>query len=141
MYSYMGHESLSGAYLNQDNGTSLVTNLANTWKKDYWTIENPTNSVARLDARGVTGVSAPGKLYDRSFIRLENVTVGYTFPSKLTSKAGIEKLKLFATARNVAIWTKDKDWNFWDVETSSTANPETGSLAPRIFTFGLNVNF
>ncbi|TKC10492.1 SusC/RagA family TonB-linked outer membrane protein [Pedobacter polaris] len=133
MYSYMGHKSLNGAYLNQDNGTSLVTNLANTWKKNYWTLENPTNDFARLDARGPAGVSAPGMLYDRSFIRLENVTLGYSFPSKLTSKFGIERLKVYSSIRNVAVWTKDKNWDYWDVE--------TGALAPRIYTFGLNVNF
>lgn len=133
MYSYMGHKSLSGAYLNQDNGTSLVTNLANTWEKEYWTIENPSNVFARLDARGPAGVSAPGRLFDRSFIRLENVTLGYTVPSKLTKSLNIERLKLYASARNVAVWTKDKNWDYWDVE--------TGGLAPRIFTFGLNVNF
>jgi TonB-linked SusC/RagA family outer membrane protein len=133
MYSYMGHKSLNGAYLNQDNGTSLVTNLANTWEKNYWTLDNPTNDYARLDARGPAGVSAPGMLYDRSFIRLENVTLGYTLPSKWISKLGIEKLKVYSSVRNVAVWTKDKNWDYWDVE--------TGALAPRIYTFGLNVNF
>jgi len=129
----MGHKSLNGAYLNQDNGTSLVTNLANTWEKQYWTLENPSTHFARLDARGVTGVSAPGQLYDRSFIRLENVTLGYSLPTNLTKKVGVDRLKLYATARNVAVWTKDKNWDYWDIE--------TGALAPRIFTFGLNVNF
>ncbi len=133
MYSYMGHKSLNGAYLNQDNGTSLVTNLANTWKKEYWTIENPSNHFARLDARGVTGVSAPGQLYDRSFIRLENVTLGYSLSNKLSKKVGVDRIKVYGTARNVAVWTKDKNWDYWDIE--------TGALAPRIFTFGLNVNF
>ncbi|MEJ5995664.1 SusC/RagA family TonB-linked outer membrane protein [Pedobacter sp. Du54] len=133
MYSYMGHKSLNGAYLNQDNGTSLITNLANVYAKEYWTLENPSNTVARLDARGVTGVSAPGRLYDRSFIRLENVTVGYSLPNKLTSKIGVDKLKVYATARNLAVWQKDKTWTYWDIE--------TGGLAPKIFTFGLNVNF
>ncbi len=133
MYSYMGHKSLNGAYLNQDNGTSLVTNLANTYAKNYWTLENPSNVVGRLDARGVTGVSAPGMLYNRSFIRLENVTVGYSLSNKLTSKVGVDKLKLYATARNLAVWKKDKNWDYWDIE--------TGGLAPKIFTFGLNVNF
>lgn len=133
MYSYMGHKSLNGAYLNQDNGTSLVTNLANTWEKEYWTIENPSNHFARLDARGVTGVSAPGQLYDRSFIRLENVTLGYSLPTSLVKKVGVGSLKVYGTARNVAVWTKDKNWDYWDIE--------TGSLAPRIFTFGLNANF
>ncbi|HWJ27938.1 MAG TPA: SusC/RagA family TonB-linked outer membrane protein, partial [Flavisolibacter sp.] len=101
MYSYLGHKSLSGAYLNQDNGTSLVTNLANVYAKEYWTLDNATNEYARLDAKGPSGVNAPGKLYDRSFIRLENVTMGYTFPNRLLRKASIERLKLYATVRNI----------------------------------------
>ncbi len=133
MYSYWGHKSLSGAYLNQDNGSSQVTNLANTWDKEYWTPENPTNQFARLDARGPAGVSAPARLYNRSFIRLENVTLGYTLPKQLITKLGVEKFKVYGSVRNVAVWTKDKNWNYWDIE--------TGGLAPRIFTFGFNVNF
>ena len=133
MYSYLGHKSLSGAYLNQDNGTSLVTNLANVYAKEYWTLDNATNEYARLDAKGPSGVNAPGKLYDRSFIRLENVTMGYTFPNRLLRKASIERLKLYATVRNIAVWQKDKTWTYWDVE--------TGGLAPRTYTLGLNVNF
>lgn len=133
IYSYMGHKSLDGAYLNQDNGTSLVTNLANAYDKKYWTLENPTSWEARLDAKGPAGVNAPGRLYNRSFARLENITLGYTLPTSLISRANIEKLKVFASIRNVAVWKKDKNWDYWDME--------TGGIAPRMFTFGLNVNF
>ncbi|MBO9204461.1 MULTISPECIES: SusC/RagA family TonB-linked outer membrane protein [Niastella] len=143
MYSYWGHKSLVNLYLNQDNNTSLITNLANTWQKDYWTVNNPSNNVARLSAAGPAGVQAPGKLYDRSFIRLDNVTLGYTVPAKLISKAGLDKVKVFANIRNAALWKKDKNWKYGDIETFSTTsnNEYRGSLAPRIFTFGLNVNF
>lgn len=133
MYSYMGHKSLNGAYLNQDNGTSLVTNLANAYAKDYWTLENPSNNVARLDAKGPAGVNAPGMLYDRSFIRLENITIGYKLPRTLLAGRGIDNLKIFGSIRNVAVWKKDKNWDYWDVE--------TGGLAPRIYSMGLNVSF
>lgn len=133
IYSYWGHKSLNGAYLNQDNGTSLVTNLANAYEKDYWTLENPSNVVGRLDAKGPSGVNAPGRLFDRSFIRLENVTLGYLLPKNLLSKVGVDKFKVFATVRNVAVWKKDKNWDYWDVE--------TGGMAPRTFTVGLNANF
>jgi TonB-linked SusC/RagA family outer membrane protein len=133
LYSYWGHKSLSGNYLNQDNGTSLVTNLANAYAKDYWTLDRPSNVVARLDAKGPAGVNSPARLYDRSFIRLENITLGYLLPAGLLKKYGIEKAKLYATVRNVAVWKKDKNWDYWDVE--------TGTIAPRIYTFGLNVSF
>ncbi|WP_237488212.1 SusC/RagA family TonB-linked outer membrane protein [Hufsiella ginkgonis] len=133
MYGYFGHKSLSGNYLNQDNGTSLVTNLANAYSKDYWTLENPSDSYARLDAKGPSGVNAPGMLYDRTFIRLENVTMGFTVPRRLTVNRGIDKLKVYGTVRNLAVWKKDKNWDYWDIE--------TGGLAPRTFTFGLNATF
>jgi TonB-linked SusC/RagA family outer membrane protein len=133
IYSYWGHKSLSGTYLNQDNGSSLVTNLANAYDKEYWTLENPSDIFARLDAKGPAGVNSPGRIFDRSFIRLENVTLGYSVPQKWASKAAIEKLKVFATVRNIAVWKKDKNWDYWDIETAS--------LAPRIFTLGINATF
>ncbi|GAB2768036.1 TonB-dependent receptor [Rhabdobacter roseus] len=133
MYSYMGHKSLGTAYLNQDNGTSLVTNLANAYAKEYWTLENPSNEVARLDAKGPAGVNSPGMLYNRSFVRLENVTVGYTLPRQVLSQWGIDNLRLYSSIRNVAVWKQDRNWDYWDIE--------TGGLAPRIYTLGLNVSF
>lgn len=145
MYSYWGHKSLNGTYLNQDNGTSSVTNLRNTWDKTYWTLENPTDKFARLDAKGPAGVNSPGMLYDRSFIRLENVTLGYNLSGKAITKMGIERLKLFTSVRNVAVWTKDKNWEYGDIETFNTSTEADqiaiSGLAPRIYTFGLNVTF
>ncbi|UEG54786.1 SusC/RagA family TonB-linked outer membrane protein [Mucilaginibacter daejeonensis] len=133
MYSYWGHKSTNGAYLNQTNGGSEVTYLWNSFVRQYWTPENPSNSFARLDSKGPAGVNSPNMLIDRSFVRLENVTLGYTIPSKLLARVNIEKLRVFTSVRNVAVWKKDKNWDYWDIE--------TGSIAPRIFTFGLNVGF
>ena len=132
LYAYTGHKSMSTAYLNQDNGTSAVTNGANVYAKNYWTLENPTNSYARLDAIGPTGVNSPGKLYNRSFLRLENISFAYSLPAKLTKKWKIDRLKVFGTIRNVAVW-KSKEWTYWD--------PETGGLAPRTYTLGVNLTF
>lgn len=130
IYSYMGHKSLSGNYLNKDNGGSLITYNFNTFAKAYWTPENPTSKYARLDATVPSGASGD-RLYDRSFIRFENVSLGYTFPKVWTRKLDIEKVKLYGSVRNVAVW--QKDWEYGD--------PETGGLATRIFSLGLNVTF
>jgi hypothetical protein len=84
-------------------------------------------------------------MYDRSFIRLENITVGYTLPRILVSKMSLEKLKVFASIRNVAVWSKEKDWHYGDIETFNTGTDagdmSRAGLAPRIFTFGLNATF
>lgn len=142
IYSYWGHKSVEGYYLNQDNGGSQVTNGENVYAKEYWTLDNPTNDYARLDAKGPTGLNAPGKLYDRSFIRLDNISVGYTLPASLTSKWKLETVKVYGSVRNVAVWAKDKNWDYWDPETNVSAIAEGyRGLAPRTYTIGLNVIF
>lgn len=131
IYSYMGHKSLEGYYLNQDNGGSLITYNFNTPEKNYWTPEHPTNKYGRLDAQGPKGITGVRKLYNRSFIRLENISVGYTLPKEWVRKLDMEKVKVYGSVRNVATWKKD--WEYGD--------PETSGLATRVFTFGLNVTF
>jgi TonB-linked SusC/RagA family outer membrane protein len=130
IYSFMGHKRTEGLYINEDNGGSLITYGLNTFKKEYWTPDNPTNKYARLDAQGPDG-KKPGRIYDRSFIRLENITLGYTLPTTWTQKFEIERLKVFATVRNPAVWAFD--WEYGD--------PETRGLATRVYTFGVNVTF
>lgn len=131
LYSYMGHKSLEGNYLNGDNGGSLMTYGFNTFKKDYWTPENPTNEYARLESQGPAGATGAQKLHNRSFIRLDNISVAYTLPKKWISKAQLENVKIYTTIRNVATWAAD--WEY--------ADPETGGLATRTYTFGLNLTF
>lgn len=135
----MGHKSLETFYLNNDDdGGRMSYALQNVPEKEYWTIDNPTNKYARIEAQGPTGASSPGKLYDRSFIRLENISVGYTLPQKWTSKYQMERIKVYGSVRNAAVWAND--WEYGDPET----NPNTGDgngLSTRIFTLGLNLTF
>jgi len=136
IYAYMGHKSLETYYMNQDNAGSLITNGLNTYSKKYWTPENPSNKYGRLDAQGPAGATAPGRLHDRSFIRLENISIGYTLPRLWTQKFEIEKVKIYGSIRNVAVWKKD--WEYGDPETGASNN---GGLASRIYSIGLNLTF
>lgn len=130
LYSHLGHKSLSGNYLNGDNDGSLVTYTFNTFKKEYWTPENPTNKYARLNAAGPSGAGSPAKLYDRSFVRFDNLSLAYTLPQRLTRPWQMERVKFYATVRNLGCWGS---WEYGD--------PETGGLATRTYTFGLNLTF
>ncbi|MCH5690882.1 hypothetical protein LWM68_45615 [Niabella sp. W65] len=102
----MGHKSIDWNYLNRDNDGSLITNGLNTFTKEYWTPQNPTNEYARLDAQGPGGVASPGKVYDRSFIRFESISLGYTLPKTWTSKYQMSNKKIYGSVRNVAVWQK-----------------------------------
>jgi len=132
LYSYMGHKSIAGYWLNQDNGGSQVTNASNIPSKEYWTPENPTNDYCRLMAVGPNTGLAGGvsKLYNRSFVRLDNISIGYTLPQKWTQKAMLEKVRLTVSCNNVCTIS---GWEYGD--------PETGGLARRTFNFGVNVTF
>jgi TonB-linked SusC/RagA family outer membrane protein len=131
MYSYMGHKSLNGNYMNNYNAGSLYTNNYNPFVNPYWTVDNPTNDWARLDARGPAGAGTD-RLYNRSFIRLDHISIAYKFPKDLTERLHMNNLKIYASVRNVATWSADKNWKYF-------GDPETGGLATRMFNLGFNL--
>jgi len=81
---------------------------------------------------------------DGSFIRLNNITLGYTFPVKTMIKMGISRLRLYATANNLAVITS---YTGYDPEVSVRRSPLTPGLdysaypRSRSFVFGANVTF
>lgn len=129
MYSVLGHHNLSGWYLNGDNGSDVITKNCNTWVKEYWTPENPTNDYARLNATGPTGATGAQKCYNRSYIRFDNLSFAYTLPKEWIKNVGIDNLKLYFNIKNLGTWSQE--WEYGD--------PETGGLATRTYTFGLNI--
>lgn len=82
---------------------------------------------------------------DGSYIRLQNVSLAYTFPKSWIKKIHLENLKIYCNIQNLFTWS---EYNGYD--------PEVGSLygntllngvdygrypTPRIYTVGLNVAF
>jgi TonB-linked SusC/RagA family outer membrane protein len=138
LYSYMGHKILAGNYLNNDdNGGRMQYALANLPSKEYWTPENPTNEFGRIEATGPTGAAGAQKLYNRSFIRLDNISAGYTLPTRWTSAYNINRIKVFGAVRNAALWTQE--WKYGDPEVNPDDYP--GRWASRTFTLGFNFTF
>lgn len=105
---------------------------------DYWT-EN--NQRAYYPAPGTgseqsTVISAL-RVRDGSFIKVKNITLGYTFPVNISRKALMEKCRIYATAYNPFIYVKDKQLKGTDPETNgSDAFPTF-----RQFVFGVNLTF
>ena len=82
---------------------------------------------------------------DGSFLRLNTLTLGYTLPRNLVSKAKIESLRFYVTGYNVFLWT---DYSGYDPEVSTVrrTNLSPGvdySAYPksRQIVFGVNLNF
>lgn len=92
-------------YVTSDGGNSgyfaFMQGRANQLKVDYWTPENPTNAFPQPDASRDRPLWASTLGYmDGSFIKCRSINFGYTFPSKLVSKAGLSSLRLYVSAVN-----------------------------------------
>ncbi|MDZ4071810.1 MAG: SusC/RagA family TonB-linked outer membrane protein [Sediminibacterium sp.] len=96
---------------------------------------------------GTLGGTAPANPYqsqvtrfleDGSFWRLRNVTLGYTFPTKMLGKTGIRSARIFVQGQNW--WTATKYESF-DPESTGTAL--VGAQYPALVqtTVGLNIGF
>ena len=67
-----------------------------------WSAENPSSSIPRFQYNDVYVAGTSDRfLTDASYLNIENINVGYTFPSKWTSKIGIAACRLYAACENV----------------------------------------
>jgi TonB-linked SusC/RagA family outer membrane protein len=86
---------------------------------------------------------------DGSFLRLQNVTLGYSLPEYLSRKIACKQLRIYCTVNNLWTWT---NYTGYDPEVSSPVRGSSASgLTPGVdyssypkslsWTFGLNVKF
>ncbi len=101
---------------------------------DYWTEDNPNASLPRLYSGDAFNYKASDRwLQDGSYIRLKNVTLGYTVP---VSRKVIERLRVYITGDDV--WEHTKMVKVFDPE---VGNKPTANYYPffRTWTFGINL--
>ena len=78
-----------------------------THQLDFWTPVNPNAEWPRLAAPGSSSNANNYQrnsdiyLFNASYIRLKNIQLGYTLPRQITSKLGIQKLRLSVNAQNI----------------------------------------
>lgn len=129
---YYGNDSphANGAWTKRDQLT--YNNVPNgAW--DYWMPENPNAKYRRLDLASQYG----GNLYtQRSFIRLQDVSLSYTFSKNIQDVLKINNLKIFISAKNLVTLTK---WNGVDPETGTGFVP--GAPVLKSYTVGINVEY
>jgi len=104
---------------------------------DYWTPNNPN---ARYPQPYYNSLSPTNeymgtlKYENGSFLRMREITLGYTLPTILTRKAFVERCRVYAAVQNPFIIT-----NFSGVDPEATHG--TGYPMVRTFLFGLNLSF
>lgn len=84
---------------------------------------------------------------DGSFLRIKNITLGYTFPKALLNKAKIENLRVYVNIQNLYTFTK---YTGYDPEVGASTQDSSGLTygldngrypSPAMYSFGLNITF
>jgi len=76
-------------------------------------------------------------LQDASYIRLKNLQVGYTIPSKITEKAGFQNVRVYFSGEN--LWTGSHLSKLFDPETIGSGKGGSAYPLSRTYSFGISV--
>lgn len=113
---------------------------------DYWSVSNPNSGSPRLARNDTQNINISDRyIEDGSYLRVQNVTLGYTIPTGIARKIALNKVRVFASIQNLHTFTKYSGYD-----------PELGSInqnvlltgidngrypISRTFTLGLNIEF
>ncbi|EOR93879.1 TonB-dependent receptor [Arcticibacter svalbardensis MN12-7] len=108
---------------------------------DAWSPENPGGKVPIISTSDNNGNFNASDFYieDGSYLRIRNVTLGYTLPKSLTSKLRTGAVRIYTTTNNLFTIT---DYSGFDPEIGMDNNGLDVGRYPqaRSFTLGLNIN-
>ena len=133
------------------NATRLYATQTNTQRRnqlaevaDRWSPTNASNKVPSYNGYVVNDVYSRF-VENGSFLRLKNITLGYTLPHKWTRSFHASKLRIYATGQNLFCLN---NYSGYDPEVSTASkSPMTPGLdwgaypKSRVFTFGIDLQF
>lgn len=96
----------------------------------YWSPLAPTTNTT-----GIYNVPLrqSGIYQSRSFVRIQDVSLGYNFTNTLLQKLKLQTAQVYVSSKNPYVWTK---WQGWDPESGASDNPVMRNVV-----LGLNVSF
>ena len=148
-------------YKNIDFSASAFASIGNDMVRDYeriniyankstrildaWTPINPSNTNPRLtDGASInTDLFSDYFVEDASYLRIQNVQLGYTFSQKTIEKTGMDKLRVYTSVNNLYTFTNYSGYD----PSASSGDPIGGGIDrgfyPIAITYmlGLNLSF
>lgn len=109
---------------------------------DHWTPENPNGYLPRpksyvAEQGGIELAATQTKyLQSAAYLRVKNITVGYTIPKLITDRWGVDRVRIFASGENLFEFTNLMDYLDPEIIGDNTSYP-----FQRTYSLGLNFNF
>ncbi len=124
---------------------NLLTGRRGNVDVDYWTPENTDadfpNPAGPISGDNPKYGSTLG-YFDAGYLKIRNITLGYTLPNNLVGKVGVTKLRVYATVQNPFVFFSPyKDISGMDPEANSYGDENaatTGAYPRRLLTIGTN---
>ncbi len=116
------------------------------FEEDVWTPENPDayfpllRGYIALDGNSSLNVKSDRYLQDLAYIRLKNLTIGYSLPISVMSKLKLSNARIYLSGEN--LWTATKLRSKY-IDPEQAAQESNGRAYPysRTFSFGLDFTF
>jgi len=121
--------------------TSPNDNIEATYAQSRFTLANPSST----DPDKITQSTPPSTYFIESgaFLRLNNLTLGYTLPPAMLKRIGISKLRLYLTSQNLftAKRYSGSSPELFNTDILASGIDATNYPVTRTFAFGVNVQF
>ncbi|WP_236978956.1 SusC/RagA family TonB-linked outer membrane protein [Membranihabitans maritimus] len=102
---------------------------------DYWSTLNPDGKYPRTwEAAQIK----PSQYFSRSFVRLQDLSLSYSFKKSTLEQIGINNTKIYVSGKNVLTLTK---WDGWDPETNQGIGNANAFPLMKAYTLGLDISF
>ncbi|MCD8313955.1 MAG: TonB-dependent receptor [Bacteroidales bacterium] len=114
------------------NESTLSTSMRNVW-----TSSNPNGTIANPNGSPMNKEDSSRYVEDGSYLRLKNLQIGYSFPTRWIEKAGMSRLRIYLSGSNLFTLTK---YTGYDPEVGGGVDYGNYPQS-RTFMVGLNINF
>ena len=103
-WSY-GNDILNANRLMFENGTTTSLNQFTSYRDRFDAQRNPDSDIPAVQANGMF-VYSSRVIEDGSYLRLKNISLGYTFPRSVLRKMKFDTVRVYLSADNVYTFTK-----------------------------------
>lgn len=100
-------------FVNGRYGGMMRAQVLGYWNKEaqpstysYWTEDNPTNDFPRPGGSFNTQFQSSLELVDASYIKIKNITFGYSMPEDFLKRVGLNNMRIYATAYNPFVFSR-----------------------------------
>lgn len=130
-------------FYNHEGNMNNYKGAVNRWRSE----ESPGSGMnvrANRVSKGQNGVTSTWHVEDGSYLRIKNITLGYTIPLQWAKKAYIQAARIYCSVQNPFTFTKYEGYNPEVSNRASVAtNGEDYGVYPlsRTSTIGVNVTF